>query len=258
VEDPDSRALPYLYPDNEILRGWSATLSQGECVRRCQNGMSEQEWLFLQPFGIKAVYIVPIFTRQTYWGAVALQSLADGRHFEDSNLELLQSAARFNTTLFNEAPIGIAVFDEDDVCVDCNETLLRMVGVDRQYFCSHFYSLLPEKFRPGGEKSQDVSKEMTRRALAGERVVEEWVLRTPAGELIPCEITVVSAPRDGKLYVLAYFYDLRHLESLKKDVAELAMDRGMSRIWKRAYDNLKKKSGTDINIIVASDDKPPE
>ena len=281
LPDETLPAIPYLLPESEIADGWHTALMGDECVHLRQSEMSEEEWYYLHTAGISSMYIVPIFMRHTYWGSIALQNTTNDCYFEDDCLDLLQSAARlfafayvrteaeikaeelrnYNATLFDSAPIGLAVFNEDCKIVDSNEAFLRMHGVDKQTLLRQFFHLLPE-FQPDGMKSADKAIDTMKRALAGEQMVIEWMHKSATGEPVPSELTLTSMVRDGKRYGLAYIYDLRYVKSLEADTKQHREKAAMTRVWERAYKDLRKKvENLGINVDqlqVIPDDVPKE
>jgi PAS domain S-box-containing protein len=146
----------------------------------------------------------------------------------------------YNATLFDSAPIGLAVFSEECKIVDSNEAFLRMHGVDKQTLLKHFFHLLPE-FQPDGMKSADKAIDIMKRTLAGEQMVIEWMHKSATGEPVPSELTLTSMIRDGKRYGLAYIYDLRYVKTLEADTKQHHEKAAMTRVWERAYKDLRKK-----------------
>jgi len=261
MPDDTLPAIPYLLPKSEYALNWDATLSRGECVHLRQSEMDEGEWHYTYKAGIRSMYIVPIFTRRVYWGAIALQDTTNDCYFEDDCLDLLQSAARlfafayirteaeakteelnkYNATMFDSAPIGMGVFGEDCKFVDSNEAFLRMHGTDKPTFLTRFFDLLPE-FQPDGARSADKARDLMKRAIAGEQITMEWVHQSATGVPIPSEITLTSVIRDGKRYGLVYVYDLRYVKALEKGTRRLNEKASMTGVWERAYMDLRKRA----------------
>ncbi|MDR3012013.1 MAG: response regulator [Chitinispirillales bacterium] len=87
--DKELISLPIIQP---TLR-WLEIFERGGCVNADVSDMSEDAAEFLSQFGVKAIFMVPIFVRGELWGVVTLEDHTDHRYFEESNLDLLRSAA---------------------------------------------------------------------------------------------------------------------------------------------------------------------
>ena len=222
------------------VTGWMDILRQGLCINRRLRDMSREEAAFMSSFGIKAALFVPVFTHGELWGAIVLQDHLTERLFSAECVELAQSVAylctsvvmrnemeqqvadknEFNRILFETAPIGLTMFDEEDFNIlDCNETVLKMYGITKQYYKGHFLNLLPE-YQPDGTKSFDRFCDVVNRTLEGETIVSEWIYTSPAGDSIPCELTTTCAKSNGKRICLAYVYDLRSIKKMEKAITE--------------------------------------
>ena len=122
--------------------------------------------------------------------------------------------------VFDAAPIGMAMFDESYNLIDCNRFMLAMLEVEKDYFLNRFYELSPE-YQPDGLKSLDKSIDCMKRALSGEKLVTEWMFKSPAGKFIPTETTFTRI-HDNEQYIgLGYIYDLRAIKSLERSIARL-------------------------------------
>jgi diguanylate cyclase (GGDEF)-like protein len=121
----------------------------------------------------------------------------------------------FIRVMFEAAPIGLTMFDDQFNIIDCNKNVLEMYDVTKQYYLAHFYDLSP-KYQPDGSKTRDKVHEVMRQALNGKKVHMEWMHCTPAGDLIPCEITLTRTLQDGKYVGLGYIYDLRRIKNIEQ------------------------------------------
>jgi diguanylate cyclase (GGDEF)-like protein/PAS domain S-box-containing protein len=225
-----------------MTKRWVKVLSGGNQVLCRDSTADEDEKKMLQQHGIKSLMIVPIFTRGDFWGFVTLQDHTSDRHFDEGYTDLLFSAARLmaniyiraeierdlaetnklNRVMFNNAPVGLTTFDEKLNIVDCNDAVLSMYGVGKQYYLDNFFSLSPDT-QPDGSASKARIKEIIGRAMNGERIVCEWVHSTPEGEPIPCEITLTRAINKGSYLGLGYVYDLRNIKKMEKALSEAEM-----------------------------------
>ncbi|MDR0516817.1 MAG: GAF domain-containing protein [Fibromonadaceae bacterium] len=81
-----------ILPPSSAIEQWFAALLKGELVIRRQNKMSKDELKFSKIFGIKAIVLVPVFTRGEFWGTVTFQDHEKERDFDDC-IDLLSSVA---------------------------------------------------------------------------------------------------------------------------------------------------------------------
>lgn len=120
-------------------------------------------------------------------------------------------------TMFDTAPVGLTIIDENYNIIDCNETVLAIYGVSKEYYINQFYSLSPEH-QPDGKKSSEKMRELIERTLSGETIKMEWMHCTPEGEPLPCEITLARANYKGRPVGFGYMYDLRHYKILMDNI----------------------------------------
>ena len=229
-----------ILPDNPALEAWISFLLEDQCVLRRLSGASELEADFMGSYGIKSIFLAPIFTHGEFWGCVIFQNTEDEKSFDDDFIDLMQASARICATaviredmareiaeqneithvIFDAAPIGLAMFDENLNFIDCNEALLEMLSSSKDFFINHFHKLAPEH-QPDGSRSVDKASDRLRRALNGERIVTEWVHCTPAGELIPTEVTLTRMLHKEKYFGLGYVYDLRAIKRMESNILRL-------------------------------------
>jgi diguanylate cyclase (GGDEF)-like protein len=87
--DEEMRVLP----DNPAIKKWTEILGRDECINANTMDLTGDEADFLRTFGIKSLFIVPIFMRGKRWGAVSLEDHTNYRYIEENCIDLLQSAA---------------------------------------------------------------------------------------------------------------------------------------------------------------------
>ena len=126
----------------------------------------------------------------------------------------------FTRVIFDAAPIGLAMFDENFDLIDSNSFLLTMLGVAKKSFLGRFFDLSPD-YQPDGLKSKERALDCMKRALGGEKFVMEWMFCSPDGELIPTEVTFTRITYGGKHVGLSYIYDLRAMKNLESNILRL-------------------------------------
>ena len=224
-------------PDIPAVADWLGVLQQDLCINRRLCDMTASEAAFLSDFGVKSFLMVPVFTHSEFWGCLALQDHVDERVFDDECVGLMRPVAylcanavirdeiereiadknEFNHKLFETAPVGLTMFDESFNVIDCNETILAICGVTRQYYMDHHYDLSPE-YQPDGMKTTEKLPDALKRVLSGEKLVMEWLYQSNSGEPIPCEITLTRIKYGGKYISMAYVYDLSHIKKMEESI----------------------------------------
>ena len=272
-----------LMSDNQAIAEWLKILRQNLCVNKRLGDMSGDEAAVMNVYGIKSVLMVPVFTRGKFWGSLIFQDTVNERHFDDGCMDLMQSAAllcanaimhtdmerkvadknEFNQVMFDSAPVGLTMLDENAQFVDCNEAVLTMYGITKEHYRDHFFDLSPE-YQPDGTKSIDKFRDILKRTIGGEKMVLEWMHQAPDGEPIPCEITLTRIKHDGKYIALGYVYDLRHIKKMEESIrlleteAEKIYYDALTGIYNRRYfdENLSRvirilsRSGGKLGLMM--------
>jgi len=128
----------------------------------------------------------------------------------------------FVRALYDNAPIGINVADENYHFIDFNDYIVGLLGGSEQYYYDFINKFSPE-FQPDGKKSEEKSQEILKQTLNGETMVFEWLLKSSNSELIPCEVTALPIKHKGKDLVLSYIYDLRHVREMENKIDNLEL-----------------------------------
>jgi PAS domain-containing protein len=202
---------------DDTLHGWYATLSQGNCINRRVSEMSPDEQAQLEPQRIQSLFVAPIFLNDTFWGYIGYDDCRKERVFTEHEAMIMRSAgwlianaitrhdmerdimekSELNRIMFDCAPIGLTVFDEDCNIIDCNNAILVQYGISKEYYLKNFYSLSPE-YQPDEQSSRKKILDSMKKALAGEIVKMEWMHQTPFGDKIPCEVTMTRIKQGDK------------------------------------------------------------
>jgi diguanylate cyclase (GGDEF)-like protein/PAS domain S-box-containing protein len=231
-----AKSISYL-PNSPTVTRWVETLLLDQCLNRRLCDMSEGEIAFLSLFGVKSFLAVPVFVHNQFWGSIVFQDHKKERYFDEENMDLIRSAARLcvisiiraemrndiadkneiNRIMFDAAPVGLVMFDDELKYVDCNKTALQIFGITKRYYLNKFFDLSPE-YQPDGSKSLDKQLDVMKRTINGEKNKLEWMHISSDGEMIPCEITLTRMKNKGKYFGLSYIYDLRNIRKLEQSV----------------------------------------
>ena len=221
----------------QLIPDWTY-LSDGNSINGPVKLLPDKEASVLQAFGIVSVAAIPVFINSAFWGFALFGDVRNERNFDDDIIEMMRSAAflfanAFIRTemereisdenelvhvMFDAAPIGLTIYDENLHFTDCNDAVLNMHGaVNKQYYLDHFLDFLPE-YQPDGKKTTDRLSDIMKLALNGEMVVTEWMHNTLSGEPIPCELVLTRVKHRDKYIGLGYVYDLRNIKEMEKNI----------------------------------------
>jgi len=120
--------------------------------------------------------------------------------------------------IFDTAPIGCCMFDDDFNVIDCNLETVKMFGLqDKQAFLESFPGLSPE-YQPGGIKTNVQLGEHNRKIIRDGYNRFEWMHQMLNGEPLPCEITLVRVKHKDEYVIAGYIRDLRKHNALLNEL----------------------------------------
>ena len=123
----------------------------------------------------------------------------------------------FSRAVLDAAPMGVTIFDDSFNILECNNTILNLLGSDKKYYIENFFEFSPES-QPDGEKSMEKAFKMLSGALEGEDITIEWMHKTTKGVLIPFEVTLTQTMHDGRYIVFAYQYDIHYVKNITNEI----------------------------------------
>jgi len=141
------------------------------------------------------------------------------RELREQNAELRASEQRFRV-LVDEAPEAIVVIDaRQGVYVDANANALRLFGCSREELLGsrpvRFYTERGADGRPPAESVEEHSA----RALAGETLTFERLVRGLDGHMTPCAVSLVRLPSADRDLLRASFVDISDRKRAEADMA---------------------------------------
>ena len=229
-----------LLPEIPSVLRWLDILVKSGRHNANVDDMAEDSARFLKQIGVKAMFSVPIFDHGKFWGVVTMEDHTRCRYFDEDCLDVLQSAAHlcasavirnemerdlaaeklFIRDIIDAAPTGVMIRDEHHTIVDCNNAFISILGdFTKQHYFEHYADFSPE-YQPDGLLSAEKMKRFHEQALGGEELTLDWMFRSPAGEEIPCELTVTRVKYNNRYRVLTYIYDLRNIKKMEREIAE--------------------------------------
>jgi PAS domain-containing protein len=218
-------------PDIKVVNDRIEILMQGGSVNSRVCDMPEDERAFLREFGIKAIFMTPVFTHGEFWGIVTLENHTADTHFADDSIEadLLQSAAYIFANaviraemqqslleaeerlklMLDSVPLCCQLWDKNFNVLDCNEAGVRLYGLkDKQEYLDRFFEFSPE-FQPDGQRSDESAVAYISKAFAEGLSVFDWLHQKPDGTPIPAKITLARVKYGNDYVVAGYTEDMR-------------------------------------------------
>ncbi|MEW9899932.1 EAL domain-containing protein [Chitinivorax sp. PXF-14] len=204
--DPTTRDIPVIF------------LSAG--------GASEDK---VQGFALGAVdYITKPFQHEELFARVRTHLLLHRlssrleAEIEARTRELGASEARLRT-MIERAPEAILLFDVDQDCiVQVNSKVEQLSGLPRAALLGHSPAVMYAPEQPGQRSLGETIEEHVQRALAGEEVVFERLVRTPGGADIPVEVRLVAMPPDDRRLLRASLINISERKAAAAQLDYLA------------------------------------
>ena len=137
---------------------------------------------------------------------------------------LRESESRFRV-LVDHAPDAIMVYDVDTgLFVDVNKQAEKLFGCTRD----ELLTVGPEKFYPPEQFKErsgaELVRQMVERALAGDQVVIERVVRNAHGQIFQCEVRVVGLPSTDRRLVRGSYTDITYRKQAEQAFASAHLD----------------------------------
>ncbi len=134
--------------------------------------------------------------------------------------KLRESEARFRL-LVEHAPDAMVMLDVDaGRFADANAHAEKLFGLPKKEIVKRHPVSLSPPFQPGGIPSEELAREMIESALAGERMVFDWVHRNAAGTDIPCEVRLVPLPSGKRKLLQASITDITRRKQAEQELTD--------------------------------------
>ncbi len=134
----------------------------------------------------------------------------------------LREAEQWLRALIDLAPEAIVVLDPESTrFIEVNDNAIQLFGLDQDELRKLGPVDLSPAKQPDGRSSHQATQEFFARGLAGETPVFEWLYCNAEGKEIPCEIRIVSLPRDGKQLIRASITDITQRKLAEAEMRDL-------------------------------------
>lgn len=160
-----------------------------------------------------------------------------------AEIQLRESETRFRL-LVEHAPDACVTLDVDQGrFIDANVHAEHLFKMDRDRIIQHHPVELSPQFQPDGVASEILGQQMIEEALAGRRMVFDWVHRDAEGKDVPCEVRLVPLPFGDRKLLQASIADISARKQAEQDLTD-ARDaaREANRELRRARDVAEEAS----------------
>ncbi|MCL2580013.1 MAG: response regulator [Oscillospiraceae bacterium] len=128
----------------------------------------------------------------------------------------------FINALYEASPMFIDIWDEDCVCIECNDKVCDLLGVaGKEDFLCDIDRYSP-KNQPCGTDSDELWARYFKTCLEEGYVRFNWTHIDANGSEVPIEVTYVRMTRQGRQIMVGYSYDLRQIRELEKVRLEIS------------------------------------
>ena len=194
-------------------------------------------------------------TRDKVTDMLKAERLIQEKNIKQAHEELSDKTEQLRT-MYKNAPVGLTVFDENFKFINCNEAVLRIFGVTKEFYSSFFGSAAhsPE-FQPDGSPSHDKAMEIIKRVINGEKIRTEWTHCLPDGDLLPVELTITRMKQGDRYLGLGYIYDMREQLRMREEI-ETALTKAQEANQAKStfLANMSHEIRTPLNAVIGLSD----
>ncbi|MCL1885032.1 MAG: ATP-binding protein [Defluviitaleaceae bacterium] len=163
---------------------------------------------------------------------------------------LFKSEERLRTVIDN-MPLVANIINKDFKLIECNESALRLFGLEtkKDYF-SRFLDLSPT-LQPDGNSSVDKINYFLTQTFRKGYIRFEWMHQKLDGTPIPCEVSLIRVSWRGEDHVLTFLRDLREQKKwIERINAALDREQAASNSKSLFLSNMSHEIRTPMNAII--------
>jgi signal transduction histidine kinase/CheY-like chemotaxis protein/HPt (histidine-containing phosphotransfer) domain-containing protein len=226
---------------------WESLFLRGGYINAPVSRLSETEQVFLSPYEMKSIVIIPIFLERQptadrivltsrknfFWGLFSIDDCRRERNFSDEEIRILTSVGLMMSSavnrnlhiaklheaeeriqvIFDATPLCVSIWDRNCNITDCNQETLKLFEVtSKKEYCQRFFEFSPEH-QPDGIPSKKKINGLVKKAFNGNYCRFEWIHKKLNGEPVPCDITLVRVEYKDDFIVAGFARDLRELRT---------------------------------------------
>ncbi|MCL2617384.1 MAG: PAS domain-containing protein, partial [Defluviitaleaceae bacterium] len=212
--DRAAEISPKHQPSGEL----SQDVWDGQLRKALEDGSATFEYLCRKPHSGESLPLQVHAVRMTIQGEHMIVTYArDIRELRKATSKMKDASSRM-TAMFETTPLAICFWDETFNLIDCNQACVKMTGAaDKKAYLERFFDVSP-KVQPCGTASGAKILRFLSIALTEGLAKFEWVFKTPAGDAVPCDITLARIDHSEGSILVAYMQDMRELKgSLERE-----------------------------------------
>ncbi|HLP11798.1 MAG TPA: PAS domain S-box protein [Flavobacteriales bacterium] len=138
--------------------------------------------------------------------------------------ELLKQYEKRFQDFFENAPEGIAIYDvTTGKFIQCNSKASELLKFSHKELLQLGPKDLSPKYQPDGKCSDEKSAEFVARALAGEKMIFEWVALNGLGETFFCEVRLALIEQSESPLLYASFVDITDRKETEEQIRQQNM-----------------------------------
>ncbi|MDD5711420.1 MAG: PAS domain S-box protein [Smithellaceae bacterium] len=134
--------------------------------------------------------------------------------------ELIFGGEGIFQTLFEQHLEGMLVIN-DYHFVECNTAALQMMACTKDEIIGRHPADLSPPFQPDGSPSLEKANELMDRALSGERLRFEWILRRGKDEFFPVEVLLGAVEKEKRKFLFIVWKDIAEIKQAEVKLREL-------------------------------------
>ena len=225
---------------SEFAPNWVNNFYEKKVVNGPVKTMPKHEAGILSSYGVKSIFIVPVYIQNIFTGFVFYEDREDERYFDDNCAEMLRHAAyllvnsvtRFEADnelaeiekrtklMLDASPLCCQLWDKNIKTIDCNDAAVKLYKFkNKQEYMDRFMPDCHPEYQPDGQRSEESAIKAVNKALKDGRYVFNWMHRIPSdGSLMPAEITLCRVKYKNECVVVGYTKDLREHHKMLKDI----------------------------------------
>ena len=123
-------------------------------------------------------------------------------------------ARKWTQKLFDAAPMAIAIWDDEQNLIECNQKTVDLLCLSCQEDFLRMYEKLVPECQPCGSSSVEKAHGLMVQALKEGSAKCEWVYQTLNGEQVPVDLVFVRMEHNGNEVVVGYGHDLRPIKAV--------------------------------------------
>ena len=230
--------------------GTSSVTKANEVFKEAlENGIAAVDWMHIDAHGNLVPCEVMVVRVQLQNDHAFVGYLRDMRSAVEAQQKINEANERVQLML-DSTPIACFLIGRNFEAIDCNTWAVNLFEFTEKTDCIESFQ---DIFRSdGGARTGRVQKleEHFRQALDSGHSKVEWVLPTPAGGVIPCEINFVRLAYKDDFVVAAYIMDLRVIKKMMEDMQRLEAAEENNEAKSKFLARMSHEIRTPMNAII--------